>query len=572
MLGVEISSDEFTRLAGLADDAADQHEWEHQISRAILASDAGELARMVAMSFDYHAAHRSREGDPDHRFGPMLEFVDGTAVPSALERQSDEVCMVWNEVAVRASSPIVLARLHDLLFERRWPDVGHHGRSAAEAYLTVGSAVPPEMQQVDALCRAHQIARVIKDDDLRERAGTAMLRAAQADLAQEALKPGVTLRLLEALVDDHHPDAEVDELLGHARVRYRSAWHTEHTIELQRKRASTDSDRKELDRQLVQAWLDEANNADPLVAVLHRQKAAQMARSRGVSDLAEAAVRALQSADPVGLPVISAEVESSVTREEVEGYVESLVGTDSWWHAVMRILAAGPPTGDVVRNRELATDLAKDFPLQNLFPKVRLGSDGLPRYESTTDEQRLDDQLADVEAIALQTSGGIFAEAFRRAGSRHELPGPDALPDVLANAGVADESTSKAIGRALGRFYAGDAEGAAYTALPIIERISRKLLLAVDAPLYHVQREGAPGQYPGLGALLAALYDHGFDPSWYRFLRTYLTAPNGMNLRNEALHGFLDDISEPGAALVLIALLYTAVIQPRAAQEHHPAA
>lgn len=44
-------------------------------------------------------------------------------------------------------------------------------------------------------------------------------------------------------------------------------------------------------------------------------------------------------------------------------------------------------------------------------------------------------------------------------------------------------------------------------------------------------------------------------------LRTFLSAPNGWNFRNEALHGFVDDVGWPGAGLVLITVLYLTLLR-----------
>lgn len=122
--------------------------------------------------------------------------------------------------------------------------------------------------------------------------------------------------------------------------------------------------------------------------------------------------------------------------------------------------------------------------------------------------------------------------------------------------------TAASIARVVRRFTEGDYEGAAYTGIPLVERQCRELLLAIDAPLYRVQRERAPGTYPGLGALLPLLVERGLDESWYRFLRTFLSAPNGWNFRNEALHSFVDDVGWPGAGLALIAVLYLTLLRP----------
>jgi hypothetical protein len=51
----------------------------------------------------------------------------------------------------------------------------------------------------------------------------------------------------------------------------------------------------------------------------------------------------------------------------------------------------------------------------------------------------------------------------------------------------------------------------------------------------------------------------GLDESWYRFLHNFLASVVGANIRNELLHGFMDEISEPTSALILTAALYLAV-------------
>jgi hypothetical protein len=335
-------------------------------------------------------------------------------------------------------------------------------------------------------------------------------------------------------------------------------------VELQRRRAQSDHERKALDRQLIERWLEEADRVYPLVAVMHREKAAQLARKRGLPALADRAVLAMQPAGAPELTRIRVEAPSTITQEQVEEYIDSLIG-DTWWESVSRVLSQGPPTGDVNRNRRLAADLAKDHPLQALFPKVRLGGDGLPRYSPTSDEDGTDDQLADVEAMGLRFHGALLAEALRRAGVQHS-PSHDEVAEALVGAGC-EARTAAAIGRVIGRFHDGDFEGATYTGIPLVERQCRELLLTVEAPLYRVQRERAPGTYPGLGALLPLLAERGLDESWYRFLRTFLSAPNGWNVRNEILHGFVEDVGPTPAGLVAIAVPYLALVHPQP-QDH----
>lgn len=560
---VAVDSDEerqVIELAQLADVAAAENDWEHQVVDGIVGTHREDPDRQrLADAFRFHADHgedRDRE-----RFGPMVKFESGATIPAPLSEMPEETCTLWEAVAERATNSRVRARLHDLLFERRWGDVGTHAAAAIEAYLADAAPIdPPSLRTLDALGRAHNIAKMIRRSDLAERAMSDLLKAAATSLDDPEPKPGVALGLIEVLVENRCDNPVVDELLVRARRHYNDAWNTQNTIDLQRKRAPDATSRTALDRELVELWLDEADRVDPLVALSHREKAAKIARSRGLPDLAERAVLAMQAAEPPKLAHIKVEVPSSLTHEQIEEYIESMVG-ETWWESVARVLSVGPPTGDVEHNRKLSADLAKEHPLQALFPKVRLGGDCLPRYTPTSEEDRLDDQLTDIETMALRMQGQLLGEALRRAGARHS-PSVEGVIEALRDVGW-EGAPASAIARVVRRFDASDFEAAAYTGLPLIERLCRELLLSIDAPLYRVQRDRTPGTYPGLGALLPPLLERGLDPSWHRFLRTFLSAPNGWNFRNEALHGFVDDVNATGAALVLIAVLYLAHLRPQ---------
>lgn len=550
--------EDLIELARLADAAAAEHEWEHHIVEAVVGDQReDDLRQRLAEAFRFHALDKTKKGE---RFGPMFTFEGGGTVPAPSADIPDDTCAAWEAAAEHAAHPRVRARLHDLLFERKWGNVGSHAAGAVEAYLEDCEHIdPPSQRSVDGLRRAYQLARAIRRDDLAECAVAEVLRAAAASINDPDPKPGVALRLIEVLVDARCPDRAVDELLDDARSRYSDAWNFESVVKLQRRRAADDDARKALDRELVERWLEEAERVDPLVALMHREKAAKLARQRGLPDLADQAVTAMQAAGPPELARIEVEVPSSLSPEQIEEYIDSMVG-DSWWESVRRILAHGPPTGDVDRNRKTAAELAEEHPLQALLPKVRLGGDGLPRYTPRTEDDRLDDQLADIETMGLRWQGSLMAEALRRACINHD-PSVEDVIDSLNTVGC-EGAAAAAIERAIGRFAQGDYEGAAYTGIPLVERLCRELLLAIDAPLYRVQRERAPGQYPGLGALLPLLAERGLDESWYRFLRTFLSAPNGWNFRNEALHGFVDDVGSVGAGLVLIAVLYLTLLYP----------
>ena len=210
--------DAYTELAGLADAAAVDSEWEHQIVESIVGDFRDDEDRQrLAEAFRFYAREDKTDAE---RFGPMFTFEGGATVPAPLSDVPDDTCSLWAAVAEHSTHPRVRARLHDLLFERKWPDVGAHAAAAVEAYLEDAADIdPPSQRTVDGLRRSHHLARLIRRDDLGARVTAALLGAVADSIDDPESKPGVALRLVEVLVAARCSDPAIDELLNRARAR-----------------------------------------------------------------------------------------------------------------------------------------------------------------------------------------------------------------------------------------------------------------------------------------------------------------------------------------------------------------
>jgi hypothetical protein len=118
-----------------------------------------------------------------------------------------------------------------------------------------------------------------------------------------------------------------------------------------------------------------------------------------------------------------------------------------------------------------------------------------------------------------------------------------------------------AIGRSFLRFWAGDAEGSAFTITPQIEALARHLLIQADVGIYRLQRQQSPGRYPGLRFLLDELSKRGLDASSHRFIFVLCVSVAGFNFRNELSHGFVFGVDEGLAALLLQVAAYLASLK-----------
>lgn len=159
-----------------------------------------------------------------------------------------------------------------------------------------------------------------------------------------------------------------------------------------------------------------------------------------------------------------------------------------------------------------------------------------------------------------------MADALHGIPAAHGTPGHDELAGFLARWPAVEPAVATALARALHRYWTGDSEGAAYTVLPRIESIARRLVLDSERGVYRLQHEHVPGQYAGLGRLLPIVDDeYGLGEPRLRYLSTLLRHPAGLNLRNLMAHGF---VGEPGpgvaAALLHAALLLGSTERPTA--------
>jgi hypothetical protein len=206
--------------------------------------------------------------------------------------------------------------------------------------------------------------------------------------------------------------------------------------------------------------------------------------------------------------------------------------------------------------------IAKETPFASIIPTKHLGQDGLTRYTSTSESDRLDEQLSRIEIIGLGMGGEVTARVLEQALVGFS-PSEDDLTSTLQGLPHVSVSIARSLARALLDFQHGSFEEATTVAMPRIESLVRALCQEKGVLRYRVQRDqkdgpSIRGQYPQLGALLVQLRPW-MDRSWDRFLWTFLVSPFGPNFRNELLHGYTEEVTRTHAALTILAALHLAL-------------
>jgi hypothetical protein len=469
-------------------------------------------------------------------FAPMIEWEEGVH-PPPLDRVPEEWLAAWEEEA-DGESQVTRARLHDLLWESRRgdrPDL--HARAAGDAYVAVAEGGWDSLFRADSLIRSFELARALSDAERLGSVLTLMVAASVASLDSPRREPGVALRLIRSFLllrrSDQPP--EIDELLKKAMDRYADdPWLAQSITEMQAARLSDDEERRQLFEEQVERWRAAAAKADGLVGLHHLQTALELARDRGLDELADQLRREIQSVGPeqLDLKKVSASVE--IPTDQVERLIDAFIAPDTWEEGLTRFGAYGPPSGDYEQNLGRVTELIEEHPLQSLFMKTLLGPENTIIRRLSSAEEHREAELIDYEARGIAMWGIWAAEVLDRLREKHGEPSPERLTDFFTTPLIVPEVAER-VARAFSLYWANQPDEGAHILVPRLEAIIRRLCRELGLPVIREPRPPYPGGVRTLGDLVWSLRDR-IDESWRRYLGNLLVEPLGVNLRNRVSH------------------------------------
>lgn len=534
--------------------------------------EAGAVRLALLWLLSYRIEVSSKNGKMRVVVEPDFRTSSGVQAPPNLSEVGDEVIAVWKELSTLTSAPFATARINHLLYERGGQERRERALLAIDAYLDSASGWERGLDRVYDLERALRLSRAVHDEARTDRSIRELLDNAFASLRSVEPTPGLALAYLDPVLGE--PRAEASIVLAFLlEAQETFADNTNMSDSILRIRTARENDptgRIKLYEQRVDLWLDAAERAHGVLRAAWRKRALEVASESGFRALERKAAAALQATDRSELQLARSSSSLGIDREEVEQVMSPIREQDSWQGSLAAFSLFGPITGDPEVNRESARESNRLAPLQAILPRELLGGDGLPRYRADSDEARFALAVADHERSYIELYAPWLAEALLAVSERHGIPSEDDLNDYYSQTDWMDEDDRRGLARCLTRFWVGDYEGCAYSTAPKIESFARKLVIRLDVGVYRLQRDQRPGQYPGLRVLLDVLKEKGLPDSWYRFLRTLCVGPEGMNLRNELLHGFVPDVSRAGAVLLLQAACFLAQIEPSTSSEENP--
>ena len=464
---------------------------------------------------------------------------------------------VWYDIANQCTHHLAKAHMLDVVLacgEIRGRDVA---KEIAELYFTVAQDVNIEMYyRAGCLRRCWSIARSCGLHTLEAQARSASYQLAH-QLAQLMLKPseipvGILLQPFEIITipsrgDEFNDPSRQDVQTLLKQIRSRSATNMstlEGVSELLVRVASTDSERDEARRSLIESYLALGENAKGMIASSHFEDAARIANKYGYIDLRDRAVQLLQAVPyedlgmqtlPIDLRIPCYVIDATLARYRHARDVLSAL--DIW-------LAGTCPTGSYESNINFAKERMDGSILAAITRTTFNGN--MPVSTSAGAESAVVEATEQQERINAGICGQTLAHELKAIKHQYGIVTPTQITAHLVQTYRCDSQLALALEHAIVSFWDERYTDAGRAAFPLVEAGARGVLLLLGDPLYRIQTGNAGGHFPSLEKYAEKLEQHNFDIDWLRCIRNPVA-----KWRNALAHGHQLELADYEAAVLL---------------------
>ena len=464
---------------------------------------------------------------------------------------------VWYDIANQCTHHLAKAHMLDAVLACgaiRGRDVA---KEIAELYFTVAQDVNIEMYyRAGCLRRCWSIARSCGLHTLEAQARSASYQMAH-QLAQLMLKPseipvGILLQPFEIITipsrgDEFNDPSRQDVQTLLKQIRSRSATNMstlEGVSELLVRVASTDSERDEARRSLIESYLALGENAKGMIASSHFEDAARIANKYGYIDLRDRAVQLLQAVPyedlgmqtlPIDLRIPCYVIDATLARYRHARDVLSAL--DIW-------LAGTCPTGSYESNINFAKERMDGSILAAITRTTFNGN--MPVSTSAGAESAVVEATEQQERINAGICGQTLAHELKAIKHQYGIVTPTQITAHLVQTYRCDSQLALALEHAIVSFWDERYTDAGRAAFPLVEAGARGVLLLLGDPLYRIQTGNAGGHFPSLEKYAEKLEQHNFDIDWLRCIRNPVA-----KWRNALAHGHQLELADYEAAVLL---------------------
>ncbi|MCY3919295.1 MAG: hypothetical protein OXG38_05755 [Chloroflexi bacterium] len=523
-----------------------------------------DVVRIAAAALEYSLLKAGSERRETYGpFAPLAETAEWVTPPYTWDVKNDMLA-AWGQLVELVQSPVVVARLRDLLWVTRFGEKPHeHAIAAIGSYLSATELPHCEgLESFSFLDRALDLSREIKVPGVAKRVGQLAAEELVAEHRRRGPdpRPGVIIRLLTLLVDlpaDDRP-RDLHARLEEAHVVFAGSFPDHRVALFQLQERLARGDQEEIDRlrkESAKLWIWWADQQDDgwlrqhaLLTALEFAKTTKTA-----ADMRDDIRRMIEQIDPDDLPMESFEVETKVSRLEIEKLIDHIVGHDGIGPALDRFGRWWPPTGD---SSSIAAAAEAEFEGAVILRHVRqaiLGKRNRPIRHLECDDDKRKWAIAQRTIMATQ-SHAILAHMALRGMYEAYNPSQEELA-ALFQTELIDADRADVFARALHHYWADRYDESIHIALPRIEGVLRSILGAIGGVTYIEPRGRQFGGEKTLGVILGNLCQF-LPDEWLHPLRFLLINRFGLNLRNDYAHDLMEyplnqNSQQQDAALVL---------------------
>ncbi|MFZ4237543.1 hypothetical protein ACOZGD_20445 [Streptomyces murinus] len=564
-----------TLITDAYQDASSYHDIASRIFSTSLSPEtpaARAEAREVASIF-YYRFHVER--GPDAKPGASLEPLSDTGNshywPPPIRTVDAEVRQLWSALLNTSTEPEIQGLSADLLFSARNPKPHLFAQQAVEAYIASQAGKFSELHKSEMLVRAWTIVRSLSLKSSECSVEHAMTSLTEATLTADNSAPGVAFPLIRCLLQGRMKDKRASgstefapgavDYLFSALERYKEDYLSLELANMARDYLKDPALVDQALRQTAANLLEEAElETHGFLRTYRLEQTAKFARRFHLDDVHATCVRLLQRTDPSTFPWTTIRASSAVRASDIESYLR-LFDRPCLTEALACFFETPAPSGSREQNEKLARELMENSLTAKIMGTATYGAHGLPQKSYNTEEEKFEYQVNTVESMGLSLQGSVLSAILDRMAAAHTIPEIETLHAWLIEMYGSDPGLCLSLAHSLSLYWRGDYIACVQLAMPRIEAAIRSLLVLLNEPIYRVEEEKSPGQFPGLGFMLPQLAKHGFDPDWSSFIRALLLTP-GRNLRNLGAHGFIQDVDKHTAALIIRALAVIALLAP----------
>ena len=500
--------------------------------------------------------YKSKYGD----YAPFIEFSDGRIYPPPLTLLNEEVFQQWDKISRASENQIIISRLEDLLWTKRWGNKSYqHACNAIDSYLKITESYPnwDELDKVFCLTRGLELALCINDSERINIFIQQIHDECLLSIAEKEPNPGITIRLLDSLllVKLLYQPFDLEKIIKKCKKAFsKYPWIIEELHIKHAKFVGDCEERKKIYRKLVILWVKEAEKSTGFMRIANYEHALELARDYGFSNKIDEIRKKIQDIPEESLGFKELAVTTKIGADKVERFIQAFVDKSDWRTSFSKFGTYGPPSGKYEDNLLDIEKMAKENPVRLLITYTIYGEHNVPLKSGNTIDENKQLVLVQNEVIGTQIFGIFAPDILERICNLNGRPNIQNMTDYFTTSIITPEIAEN-IAISFDWYFKGEFDISAHLLIPRIEAVFRLLAQNIGVTIIREASGVKTGGVITLADLFAGLRDS-IDESWRRYFMTLLINPIGINLRNRVCHGLIGKVDRREAALILHVACY----------------